>query len=151
VEIQRLIGRVLRNCVDFRKLGPNTLYLDCDVLEADGSTRTAAVTGAYVAMSLAVRKGLRNGLCRPGTLKSAVAAVSVGIVDGRVLLDLNYPEDSNAEVDMNIAMTTGGRFVEVQGTSEQRPFNLKQLEAMLKLARRGIARLLRLQRSALKE
>jgi ribonuclease PH len=150
VEIQRLIGRVLRTVVRLEDLGPSTLYLDCDVLEADGGTRTAAITGAYVALCRAVDKATRQGRCKPTAVHGQVAAVSVGIVEGKVMLDLDYSEDSRADVDMNIAMTGDGRFVEVQGTSEQQPFDAKQMENMIRLARSGIAKLLRLQRSAIR-
>lgn len=150
VEIQRIIGRVLRSVVRFDKLGENTIHLDCDVLEADGGTRTAAITGAYVALALAVDKGFRAGLCKRGTLAGAVAAVSVGVVDGRVLTDLDYAEDSTAEVDMNIAMTNARKYVEIQGSSESKPFDAAQLDAMLNMARRGIGKLLGLQREAIK-
>ena len=150
VEIQRLIGRVLRTVVRLEDLGPNTLYLDCDVLEADGGTRTAAITGAYVALCRAVDKASRQGQCKPTAVCGQVAAVSVGIVDGKAMLDLDYSEDSRAEVDMNIAMTGDGRFVEVQGASEKQPFDAGQMETMIRLARRGIANLLRLQRSAIR-
>jgi ribonuclease PH len=150
VEIQRLIGRVLRTVVRLEDLGPNTLYLDCDVLEADGGTRTAAITGAYVALCLAVDKASRLGRCKPSAVCGQVAAVSVGIVEGKAMLDLDYSEDSHADVDMNIAMTGDGRFVEVQGSSEQQPFDARQMETMIRLARGGIASLLRLQRSAIR-
>lgn len=150
VEIQRLIGRVLRTVVRLEDLGPNTLYLDCDVLEADGGTRTAAITGAYVALSQAVRKAAAKGLCKLTSVSGQVAAVSVGIVGGWAMLDLDYSEDSRADVDMNIAMTGNGKFVEVQGTSEKQPFDLAQMETMIRLARGGIAKLLRMQREALK-
>jgi ribonuclease PH len=149
VEIQRLIGRVLRCAVRLEDLGPNTLYLDCDVLEADGGTRTAAITGAYVALCRAVAKVSRQGRCKPTTVTGAVAAVSVGIVGGRAMLDLDYGEDSTAEVDMNIAMTAGGKFLEVQGTSERQAFDQKQMDLMIRLARRGIGQLLRLQAQAI--
>jgi ribonuclease PH len=150
VEIQRLIGRVLRTVVRLEDLGPNTLYLDCDVLEADGGTRTAAITGAYVAACLAIVKAARKGRCKLSALCGQVAAVSVGMVEGKALLDLDYSEDSRADVDMNIAMTGDGRFVEIQGTSEKTPFDARQMNAMIRLARRGIGELLRLQRLAVK-
>lgn len=149
VEIQRIIGRVLRNVVRFDRLGENTIVLDCDVLEADGGTRTAAISGAYVALALAVQKAFAEGLCERGTLKGPVAAVSVGIVEGKALLDLDYLEDSAAEVDMNVAMTPGGKFVEIQGSSERKAFDTGQLEAMLRLARGGIGSLLKLQKAAI--
>ncbi len=150
VEIQRIIGRVLRSVVRFDKLGENTIYLDCDVLEADGGTRTAAITGAYVALALAAEKAARAGLCKRGAVVGAVAAVSVGVVDGRAVMDLDYTEDSAAEVDMNIAMTSGRKFVEIQGCAEGRPFDAARLDAMLLMAKRGIGTLLSLQRKAIK-
>lgn len=149
IEIQRLIGRVLRGVVWFDGLGENTVYLDCDVLEADGGTRTAAVTGSWVALSLAAHKGAEAGVFQRGVVRRAVAAVSVGIVDGRCVLDLDYAEDAAAEVDMNVAMTGGGKFIEIQGTSEGEPFDGDDLEAMLRLAGRGIRRLLTVQRQAM--
>lgn len=149
VEIQRLIGRTLRSVVRFDRLGENTITLDCDVLEADGGTRTAAITGAYVALALATDKARRAGLCKAGVVASAVAAVSVGIVAGRCVLDLCYAEDAAADVDMNVAMTRGGKFVEVQATSEGAPFDGEQLQAMLWLARGGIRKLLSAQAAAI--
>jgi len=149
VEIQRIIGRVLRNVIRFDRLGENTIYLDCDVLEADGGTRTASVTGAYVALAKAAARGIERGQCRRGAVRGIVAAVSAGIVDGRALLDLNYAEDASAEVDMNVAMTGEGQFVEVQASSEKRPFDAPQLQNLLALARRGIRKLIRLQRKAI--
>ena len=151
VEIQRIIGRVLRNVVRFDRLGENTIYLDCDVLEADGGTRTAAITGAYVALAQAVAKAEACGACRHGAIRGAVAAVSVGIVDGRLLLDLDYAEDSSAEVDMNVAMTSAGRFAEVQGSSERSGFGQAQLQRLLNMARRGIRELMVLQRRAIEK
>ena len=150
VEIQRLIGRVLRTVIRLEDLGPNTLYLDCDVLEADGGTRTAAITGAYVALCRAVNKASHQGRCKATAVHGKVAAVSVGIVDGKAMLDLDYSEDCRADVDMNIAMTGDDRFVEIQGTSEQQPFDAKQMENMIRLARSGIAQLLRLQQAAIR-
>jgi ribonuclease PH len=149
VEIQRIIGRVLRQVVRFDRLGENTLYLDCDVLEADGGTRTAAITGAYVALAGAIAKAVKAGACGRGALAGAVAAVSVVLADGRCVLDLDYQEDAAAEVDMNVAMTAGGRYVEVQGSAERTSFDGRQLDRMLALARRGIRKLLALQRRAL--
>lgn len=146
VEIQRIIGRVLRNVVAFDKLGANTIYLDCDVLEADGGTRTAAITGAQVALEQAVASGAQRGRCPADVLTGQVAGVSVGIVQGRALLDPDYPEDAGAEVDMNVAMTAGGTFVEIQGTGEGAGFDREQLDALLRLAERGIRKLLRHQR-----
>ncbi len=150
VEIQRIIGRVLRNVTRLDALGENTLYLDCDVLGADGSTRTASITGAYVALARAAKVMAERGMCQPGAVTGPVAAVSVGIVAGRPMLDLDYSEDSAAEVDMNVAMVAsgGGRFVEIQGSSERQPFNQRQLDAMLRLARRGIRQLFEIQTEA---
>jgi len=150
VEIQRLIGRVLRTVVDLSALGENTLTLDCDVLEADGGTRTAAITGAYVALSLAVSKAATAGLCGRGAVRGQVAAVSVGLVAGRALLDLDYAEDSAADVDMNVAMLNNGSFVEIQGSSEKTAFDDRQLTALLTLAKKGIKRLLIEQKNALR-
>ena len=149
VEIQRLIGRVLRSVVRFEKLGPHTIYLDCDVLEADGGTRTASITGAQIALSLAVKKGIADGRFSRGALSGSVAAVSVGIVKGQPMLDLCYEEDSAADVDMNIAMTNAGKYIELQGTSEAAPFDADQLQKMLKLGSKGIRKLLSLQKTAL--
>lgn len=149
IEIQRLIGRTLRSVVRFDRLGENTITLDCDVLEADGGTRTAAITGAYVALALAADKARRAGQCKAGVVASAVAAVSVGIVAGRCVLDLCYAEDAAADVDMNVAMTRDGKFVEVQATSEGAPFDDEQLQAMLHLARGGIRKLLSAQAAAI--
>jgi len=149
-EIQRIIGRVLRAVVDFEKLGPYTIYIDCDVLQADGGTRTAAINGSYIALVDAVRFGMRTSLIRRNPIKSAVAAVSVGIVNNKIKLDLDYELDSAAQVDLNIAMTDDGRFVELQGTGEQASFTHEQLGKMLKLARRGLKKILLLQAKALK-
>ncbi len=149
VEIQRIIGRVLRSVVKFNKLGENTVYLDCDVIEADGGTRTASITGAYVALARAIARGAKRGLCEGRALRGAVAAVSAGIVDGRALLDLDYHEDSLAQVDLNLAMTSGGKFVEVQGSAEGATFDADQLSEMLALGQRGIRKLLALQQEAI--
>jgi ribonuclease PH len=148
-EISRLVGRSLRAVVDHRALGENTIVLDCDVLQADGGTRTAAITGAYVALADAVAwLGARTKL--PGRpLSGSVAAVSVGIVDGEPRLDLPYEEDVRAETDMNVVMTGDGRFVEVQGTAEGAPFDRAELDALLALAGGGCAELTRLQQEAL--
>jgi ribonuclease PH len=150
-EIRRLIGRSLRVCVDLAKLGERTLTLDCDVIQADGGTRTAAVTGGYVATALALRKLINAGLVPPGVLVTSVAAVSVGIVEGEPRLDLCYAEDSKAEVDCNVVMTAEGRFVEVQGTAERDPFDRASLDQLLALAERGIRELMAAQRAAQKE
>ena len=149
-EIQRLIGRSLRAVADLEALGPRLITVDCDVLEADGGTRTAAVTGGFIALVDAIA-GLLKDLPFPDRypLRDSVAAVSVGIVDGAVTLDLDYPQDSAAEVDMNVVMTGKGRFVEIQGTGEEATFSDKDLQNLLKLARRGISQLCELQRKTL--
>lgn len=149
LEIQRLIGRSLRAVTDMALLGERTIYLDCDVIQADGGTRTASITGAYVALADAVASLQQRGMLSVNPLKEAVAAVSVGIVDGQPLLDLDYHEDSGAEVDMNFVMTSSGRFVEVQGTAEAEPFTLEQMDAMRNLAMDGIRQLFDLQRESL--
>jgi len=149
LEIQRLIGRSLRAVTDMAKLGERTIYLDCDVIQADGGTRTASITGAYVALVDAVSSLLAQGKIAESPLKEAVAAVSVGIVDGQAVLDLDYQEDSSAEVDMNFVMTSSGRFVEVQGTAEAEPFTLEQMDAMRDLAMSGINQLFTHQQEAL--
>ena len=143
VEIQRLIGRAVRAVTDFEALGERTLWLDCDVLQADGGTRCAAICGAYVAARLALD---RFGLSK--TLRESVAAVSVGVVEGEALHDLDYAEDSTAEVDMNVVMTGGGRLVEVQATAEQEPFSREQLDELLELAALGIERIAAAQEEA---
>ncbi len=148
-EIQRLVGRALRTVTDIEKLGERTIWIDCDVLHADGGTRTASITGAYVAVMLAMRKLQGEGVLKENPIKSAVAAVSVGLLDGVPLLDLCYEEDSKAAVDMNVVMTDEGQFVEVQGTGEDAPFTQRQMMAMLKLAREGIAELMAAQRKVL--
>jgi ribonuclease PH len=147
-EIQRLIGRSLRATVDFGKIGERTLLVDCDVLQADGGTRTAAITGAYVAVVLALKKLRADGKLETLPVRRAVAAVSVGIVGGTPLLDLNYAEDSRAEVDCNVVMTDTRELVEVQATAEGEPFARPVLQTLLDLAERGIAGLLDLQREA---
>jgi ribonuclease PH len=149
-EIQRLIGRSLRAVTDLGALGERSVYIDCDVIQADGGTRTAAITGAWVALADAVA-GLRGkGLITADPLREAVAAVSVGIVGGDVLLDLDYREDSSAEVDMNFVMTSSLRFVEVQGTAEAEPFTLEQMDAMRNAAQAGIKQLLAVQQQVLR-
>jgi len=148
-EIRRFIGRSLRMAVDLERLGERTLILDCDVIQADGGTRTAAVTGGYVALALALRHLGREGILPPDLIRFPVAAVSVGVVGGEVRLDLCYEEDSEAEVDLNVVMTEGGHIVEIQGTAERAPFPRAVLDEMLDLAQQGIARLLALQREAL--
>lgn len=148
-EIQRLIGRSLRAVADMKSLGERTLTIDCDVLQADGGTRTAAITGAYVAFALAANRLLKNGKISKSIVLNQVAAVSVGIVNGTPLLDLKYDEDSRAEVDMNVVCTGDGRFIEVQGTAEREPFSPAQMDEMLALAGAGIKTLVGLQQSAL--
>ena len=147
-EIQRLIGRSLRAVVELGTLGERTLWVDCDVLQADGGTRTASITGAYAALAIAVERLRQRGVLRHNPLSDSVAAISVGLVDGQVVLDLPYDEDSRAEVDMNVVATGSGRFVEVQGTAEGTTFSHEQLASMTQLAQRGIGRLTALQRDA---
>jgi len=148
-EIQRLIGRSLRAVTDMSKLGERTIWIDCDVLDADGGTRTASVTGAYVALADCVADLAAKGSVSGKVIREPIAAVSVGMVKGKPVLDLSYMEDSAAEVDMNVVMTAGGRFVEIQGTAESRPFTRGELDVLLALARKGIARLVRMQKEAL--
>jgi len=147
-EIQRLIGRSLRAVCDLEALGERTVIIDCDVLQADGGTRTASITGAYIALLDTMRVSMEMGIIERMPVVEAVAAVSVGIVRGEPLLDLTYEEDSSADVDMNIIMTGGGRFVEVQGTAENNTFARKDLDKLLDLAERGISSLFQLQREA---
>ena len=144
-EIQRLIGRSLRSVFDLKLLGERTIHLDCDVLQADGGTRTAAITGAYVAAHDAVAFLLANGKIATSPITAAVAAVSVGIVQGVPMLDLDYPEDSACDTDMNVVMTGAGHFVEVQGTAEGAPFSRQEMNQLLVLAESGIANLVKLQ------
>lgn len=148
-EIRRLIGRSLRAAVDLRLIGERTLTVDCDVIQADGGTRTAAITGAYVAVALALERLIRSKEASPRALKTAVAAVSVGLVGGEPLLDLDYAEDSRAEVDFNVVMTREGDFVEVQGTGEGATFSRAQMDRLLELAKVGIDQLLVIQEQAL--
>lgn len=149
-EIQRLIGRALRAVTDLDRLGERTILIDCDVLQADGGTRTAAISGAYIALRDAVGRLLEQGLLSTSPLKGSVAAVSVGMVGGVPVLDLDYGEDSRAEVDMNFVITGDGRFVEVQGTAESEPFSLEELDALRTLALAGCAELTRLQQEVLR-
>ena len=148
-EIQRLVGRSLRAVIDTKALGPRTIAIDCDVLQADGGTRTASITGSFIALVDALMFLRRGGAFDRLPLLDYVAATSVGIVDGQTLLDLNYDEDSRAEVDMNIVMTGRGAMVEVQGTAEHKPFTEAQLQELIGLAKRGIAQLVSQQRAAL--
>ena len=148
-EIQRLIGRSLRAAADLETLGEKTFWIDCDVIQADGGTRTASITGAYVALVEAVIRSMKQGVISRNPIKDAVAAVSVGIIDGKVLVDLTYEEDSRAEVDMNFVMTGSGKFIEVQGTAESMPFTKKKLDRMAELAEQGISELLKTQKNVL--
>lgn len=149
VEIQRLIGRSLRAALDLEALGENTIQLDCDVIQADGGTRTASITGAFVALADAISVLREKGRLKGEPLKYMVAAISVGVYEGEAVLDLDYPEDSNAETDMNVIMTDAGGFVEVQGTAEGDAFSYNELESMLALAKQGIEELTALQKQAL--
>ena len=149
-EIQRLIGRSLRAVTDLTALGERTLIVDCDVLQADGGTRTAAITGAYVALYQAMQTLASMGVISSIPLRSAVAATSVGIVHSYMLLDLCYDEDCNAEVDFNVVMTSQGKFVEVQGTAEAKPFSKQTIDSLLSLAEKGIEQLFQIQQAALK-
>jgi len=147
-EIQRLIGRSFRSVVRLDRLGERTLWVDCDVLQADGGTRTAAITGGFVALAVAIEKLVRAGKIDGRPWSEYVAAASVGLVDGEPILDLSYDEDYRAETDMNVVMTESGRFVEVQGTAEEEPFDRAQLDALLALGQKGIAELIELQKEA---
>lgn len=148
-EIQRLIGRSLRSIADLHCLGERTIWVDCDVIQADGGTRTASITGAYVALVEAARKWRQRGVFATDPIKDSIAAVSIGIVDGKVLLDLCYAEDSKADVDMNFVMTGSGKFIEVQGTAETKPFTKRQMERMAEIAQSGIRELLRAQKKVI--
>jgi ribonuclease PH len=147
-EIQRLIGRSLRAVIDMAALGERTIYIDCDVLQADGGTRTASITGAWVALAQAVKKLRDFGILKTKPLMDVVAATSVGLVKGVPLLDLCYEEDSQADVDMNVVMTGAGRFIEVQATAEHSPFDDAQMAEMVQLARGGIVEIIRMQKQA---
>ncbi|HET7440978.1 MAG TPA: ribonuclease PH [Terriglobales bacterium] len=148
-EIQRLIGRSLRAVTDLERLGERTIWIDCDVIQADGGTRTASITGAFVAMGLALQKLVEAGTLTAAPIRDFVAATSVGIVDGTIMLDLAYEEDSRAEVDMNFVLTGGKKIVEIQATAEQHPFDDEQLREMMQLARRGVESLIAKQRAIL--
>ena len=148
-EIQRLIGRSLRAVVDMEKLGERQILIDCDVIQADGGTRTASITGAFVALSLAIQKLLQQGILSDNPLMDSVAAVSVGVVGGVPLLDLDYPEDSGCDSDVNMVMTGSGKIIEIQGTAEGAPFSFDELNTLMQLAAKGIAELSALQRQAL--
>lgn len=148
-EIQRLIGRSLRAVADLSALGERTVWIDCDVIQADGGTRTASITGAYVALAEAARRWRGLGIVPVEPIKDSVAAVSIGIVEGRILLDLCYEEDSKADVDMNFVMTGSGKFIEVQGTAESSPFTKRQMERMADIAQQGIKELLKAQKKVI--
>lgn len=149
-EIQRLIGRSLRAIVDLEKLGENSIHVDCDVVQADGGTRTASITGAYIALADAVRFALRNKSISQSPIREAIAAISVGKIDGTLMVDLNYHEDVDAEVDMNVVMTESGGLVEVQGTGEEAVFSRREMDQMLTLAQKSIRELLAIQKKALR-
>jgi ribonuclease PH len=149
MEIQRLIGRSLRAALDMRELGENTITIDCDVIQADGGTRTASITGAYVALVEALRYAQREKLIKTDPLRGMIASVSVGICKGKPVLDLDYQEDVDAETDMNVVMNDAGQFIEIQGTAEGHPFSPDELNSMLQLAGTGINRLFEFQKAAL--
>jgi ribonuclease PH len=148
-EIQRLIGRSLRAVTDLARLGERTVWIDCDVIQADGGTRTASITGAFIALAMSLQKLVDAGTLTAVPLRDFLAAISVGIVDGEILLDLSYEEDSRADVDMNFVMTGGKRIVEIQATAEQHPFDDAQLQRMLELARKGVESLIAKQQAIL--
>ena len=150
-EIQRLIGRAMRASIDLEKLGPRTIWVDCDVLQADGGTRTAAITGAYVALQLAIRQLIGSAKLAVDPMLSPVAAVSVGVLNSQALLDLCYTEDAAATVDLNLVMNAVGEFIELQGTGEEATFTEAELSAMLALGKSGINQLLKAQQQALKQ
>lgn len=151
MEIQRLIGRALRSVVDLKSLGEMTIWIDCDVIQADGGTRTASITGAFVALVDAINKASETKQFAKYPITDFLAAISVGIVNGKQLLDLKYEEDSNAQVDMNIVMTDAGEFVEIQGTGEQKPFSKKDMDILLSLGEKGARELIQLQKEVLGE
>ncbi len=150
-EIQRLIGRALRSVVDLKKLGERTIWIDCDVIQADGGTRTAAITGSFVALMCAFNKLIAAGILTEAPITDYVAAVSVGVVNGEVVLDLCYEEDSKAAVDMNLVMTGSGKFIEIQGTGEERPFDKEELNQLLSYGEKGIKELLAIQKQIIEE
>jgi len=145
-EIQRLIGRSLRTVVDLKSLGERTIWIDCDVLQADGGTRTASITGSFIALALALGKMKKESIIPSICLRDYVAATSVGVVEGQAALDLTYDEDSSAEVDMNVVMTGAGGFIEVQGTAEREPFSKQRMDELIVLAQKGISQLIAIQR-----
>lgn len=148
-EIQRLIGRSLRAAIDMNLLGENTIKIDCDVIQADGGTRTASITGGCVALADAINTMLERGIIKSSPLKQMIASVSVGIYKGEPVLDLDYPEDSSADTDMNVVMTEAGKFIEVQGTAEDGAYSFDELQAMIRLAEKGISELVDIQKQAL--
>jgi ribonuclease PH len=150
-EIQRLIGRALRAVVDLSLIGERTIWIDCDVLQADGGTRTAAITGAYICLADAIKVATKSGLIEKSPIKDYLAAISVGIVNGEPIVDLCYEEDSKAEVDMNVVMTGSGKIVEIQGTAEGKPFSKSMLDKLIKLAEEGIESLINIQKKVLSE
>ena len=151
MEIQRLIGRALRSSVNLQKLGERSIIIDCDVIQADGGTRTASITGAYVALAIAIKRVLKDGKIKRDVLKENVAAISVGIVDRKAMLDLKYTEDSAAEVDMNVVMNNKMELIEVQGTGEESTFSRGELNAMLDFAEKGLKEIFELQDKAIEE
>lgn len=148
-EIQRLIGRSLRAVVDLKELGERTIVVDCDVVQADGGTRCLSITGSFIALHDAIEKLTKQGLIEDCRIKDYVAAVSVGIIDGKGYLDLDYEEDSKADVDMNVVMTGNGKFIEIQGTAEKEPFDRSKLDRLLELAKKGVTQLIVIQKKAL--
>ena len=151
MEIQRLIGRALRACIDLEKLGERTVTIDCDVIQADGGTRTTSITGAYIALAMAMERLIKKGALSENPLVANIAAISVGIVDGVPMLDLKYTEDSAAQVDMNVVMNSKGEFIEVQGTGEEATYNREQMNMMLDLAEKGIKELIEIQNKEIEE
>ena len=151
MEIQRLIGRSLRAAIDMSKLGEKTIILDCDVIQADGGTRTASITGAFIALEIAVRRLMKKNRLKENPIISRVAAISVGINNGQTMLDLKYTEDSSAEVDMNVVMNSNGELIEVQGTGEEATFTRKQLNEMLDVAEKGLNEIFELQKKVVEE
>ena len=151
-EIQRLIGRALRSIVDLQKLGERTIMIDCDVIVADGGTRTTSISGAYIALEMAVKKLMKDGLLKENPIREGLAAISIGVSkNGEIIADLNYEEDSSCGTDMNIVMTSGGKFIEVQGTAEGAPFSMEELQALLTCAQKALNVVMKEQRSALEK
>lgn len=151
-EIQRLIGRALRSIVDLSKLGERTIMIDCDVIVADGGTRTTSISGAYIALEMAVRKLMKDGLLKENPIREGLAAISIGVTkNGEIIADLNYEEDSSCGTDMNIVMTSGGKFIEVQGTAEGAPFSMDELQALLACAQKALNVVMKEQRSTLEK